>query len=353
VHFPKARRYDDVRTFEAEPVDILEGGSPCQGLSVTGLRKGFRDERSGLWSEFARLVGECGPRAVVLENVPGILCASKHDPPAIYTVLSDLAQLGYDAVWTVLSAEMVGATHLRNRVFVLAIKRGAAKLRPSASVRGRPPAAHWTLPPSAHESRSIPSVANVPYHLERIESLGNAVVPQTAHVVGRMLGALLGGRPGAPGGRREETPEWQGELFAAWAQSAMAGAIQRTRFEASCKSAPPQGVLEDGAMYATKALQIDSQTCAIDDCDVPASRGLWATATARDWRSGKASEATRARNSRPLSEAAAPDGFLLPEWTERHMGFPEGWTTIAPGLVTPRKRGTARSGSLARCSRSP
>ncbi len=53
---------------------------------------------------------------------------------------------------------------------------------------------------------------------------------------------------------------------------------------------------------------------------------MWPTATARDWRSGKASEATMQRNSRPLSETVG--GSLNPAWVEWLMGYPEGWTDL-------------------------
>ena len=52
------------------------------------------------------------------------------------------------------------------------------------------------------------------------------------------------------------------------------------------------------------------------------------TATARDWRSGKASEATMIRNSRPLSEKIG--GKLNPQWVEWLMGWPIGWTDCEP-----------------------
>lgn len=67
---------------------------------------------------------------------------------------------------------------------------------------------------------------------------------------------------------------------------------------------------------------------------------LWPTAVARDWRSGKASEATRARNSRPLSEVAAPGGFLHPDWVDRLMGFGAGYTRIDDRRVAQRRRGS-------------
>jgi hypothetical protein len=71
-------------------------------------------------------------------------------------------------------------------------------------------------------------------------------------------------------------------------------------------------------------------------------RGIWPTPTARDWRSGKASEATMERNARPLSEAVG--GQLNPEWVEWLMGFPPGWTDCGPS-ETPLSRRSRKSSS--------
>ena len=69
--------WDDVRTFNGRPwtgrVDIVAGGFPCQDLSCAGKRAGLECERSGLWFEMLRIVGEVRPRFVFMENVPGIL----------------------------------------------------------------------------------------------------------------------------------------------------------------------------------------------------------------------------------------------------------------------------------------
>ncbi len=62
---------------------------------------------------------------------------------------------------------------------------------------------------------------------------------------------------------------------------------------------------------------------------------LWPTPTARDWRSGKASPATHARNARPLNEKVG--GNLNPTWTEWLMGFPLGWTALSAS-ATPSSR---------------
>ena len=71
-----------------EKVDLLFGGFPCQDISVSGKRAGIREgTRSGLWSEFRRLIGEIRPRAVLLENVPNITQIGGTD------VIADLAAL--------------------------------------------------------------------------------------------------------------------------------------------------------------------------------------------------------------------------------------------------------------------
>nr|NIP98608.1 DNA cytosine methyltransferase [Akkermansiaceae bacterium] len=110
--------HDDVRTFDATPwrgrVDVVCGGFPCQDLSLAGKRAGLGGSRSGLWFEMVRIVRAVGPRFVFVENVPGLLSLG------FGRVLGDLADLGFDAEWCVLSAADCGAPHLRKRVWILA-----------------------------------------------------------------------------------------------------------------------------------------------------------------------------------------------------------------------------------------
>lgn len=96
-------------------VDLVCGGFPCQDVSSAGLRKGLAlGERSGLWSEFRRIVGELEPRWVVVENVAS--GASRWLPH----VRHDLRALGYRSTAVALSAADVGAPHKRGRIFVVA-----------------------------------------------------------------------------------------------------------------------------------------------------------------------------------------------------------------------------------------
>jgi site-specific DNA-cytosine methylase len=98
------------------PVDVICGGFPCQDLSVAGKRAGLIDgERSGLFFELARVVGEQRPGLVVLENVPGV---SK------WRDVIEAALPGYGCRWAKWSATTAGAPHLRRRVLVVATLGG-------------------------------------------------------------------------------------------------------------------------------------------------------------------------------------------------------------------------------------
>jgi DNA (cytosine-5)-methyltransferase 1 len=116
-HWPDVPKYRDVRGVGAHnlaPVDVLAGGFPCQDISNAGKRAGITGERSGLWSEFARLIRELRPRYVLVENVTALLVRG------MGTVLGDLAAIGYDAEWQCLPAAAVGAPHRRDRVWIVA-----------------------------------------------------------------------------------------------------------------------------------------------------------------------------------------------------------------------------------------
>lgn len=239
-HWPNMPRYGDVRELtgeELEHVDLVCGGFPCQPVSTAGKRLWQADER-WLWPELARLPRVVRPRLVVLENVVGLLAGPMAD------VLGDLASLGFDAEWSLLSAAEMGAPHLRERVFVLAYDardlRGTPRhARPVApdwrralaadphsvgrranigDLHGRQPDAAGCCQASAdHDglgggtrplvaSRVRPSGAQPPGgpwwevepdvgrvvhgvsdRVDRLRALGNAVVPQCAQWIGERI----------------------------------------------------------------------------------------------------------------------------------------------------------------------
>ena len=93
---------------------ITCGGFPCQDISVAGKGAGLAGERSGLWFEYARLIGEVRPRYAIMENV-GALTVRGLD-----AVLGSLAEINYNAEWRDIRASDVGAPHRRERIWIIA-----------------------------------------------------------------------------------------------------------------------------------------------------------------------------------------------------------------------------------------
>lgn len=156
--------FTDVQRFDGRPyrgrVDILIGGFPCTPFSLAGKRRGTEDERH-LWPHFARIIEEVQPRIVLCENVPGLqatrtlhhrqditdyiasldeFTAAQAHPvsqfaarlrrdwiyrrlldaygiSALHYVLCDLERLGHRTDWELLSAEELGASQLRKRIW--------------------------------------------------------------------------------------------------------------------------------------------------------------------------------------------------------------------------------------------
>ena len=112
----------DVRQFSGWPyigIDLLSGGVPCPPFSKAGLKLGVDDDRD-LFPEALRLVAACKPRAVMLENVPGLMEAKFADYRAEIT--DRLTALGYTTQWRILQAADFGVPQLRPRVLCVAIQ---------------------------------------------------------------------------------------------------------------------------------------------------------------------------------------------------------------------------------------
>jgi len=110
--------WDDVQTFDGKPwqgvVDVISGGFPCQDIASNGKGDGINGSRSGLWKEMARVIGEVRPKYVFVENSPMLTRRG------LGTVLGDLAKMGFNAEWGVVSAAEVGAHHKRSRIWIVA-----------------------------------------------------------------------------------------------------------------------------------------------------------------------------------------------------------------------------------------
>jgi len=115
LRFPESEKYYDIKKFkpkEAKPVDIVAGGFPCQPFSVAGKQKGDQDDRN-LWPEMFRIIKKIRPSWVVCENVSGII--------NIYLdiVLDDLESEGYATRTFVFPAHALGASHRRERIWIV------------------------------------------------------------------------------------------------------------------------------------------------------------------------------------------------------------------------------------------
>ena len=136
----KAPIFGDIRTFLSEGyaeryrgmVDVVTGGFPCQPFSVAGKQAGADDPRN-MWPATLEVLRIVRPRFALLENVPGLISSGYFD-----TVLGDLASLGYDAEWTVLGADDVGAPPRRTRLWSLAHSNGGDGDGRAESRAGRP-----------------------------------------------------------------------------------------------------------------------------------------------------------------------------------------------------------------------
>lgn len=124
-HWPDVPIYEDVRELDATKyrgtIDVVCGGFPCQDLSIAGKKAGFTGERSSLYREMLRVIGECLPRYAVFENVTGLLTGESGRWFAKF--LYDLAEIGYDAEWHCISASYLSAPHHRDRVWIIAYPR--------------------------------------------------------------------------------------------------------------------------------------------------------------------------------------------------------------------------------------
>lgn len=217
-HWPEVPKHDDARTAAdwwarsgGGGVDVVAGGPPCQPFSLSGARRGISDER-WLWPAMAATVRALRPAYVIVENVSALI---RHGSGRAFGwILGDLAELGFNAEWGVLSACAMGAPHPRERLFLVAYpdschgqpRVGAGQgfslpgfprgVRESAS--GRAAARAWrdrvdgAVATASSDDRNSDGIAT-----RMVESGGNAVVPQVAEIVGRYVMAIHQSRSAA------------------------------------------------------------------------------------------------------------------------------------------------------------
>lgn len=198
-HFPDAIQYTDVCTTVSPPyVDIISGGFPCQDISISntsskrflenGKIKGIYGERSGLWKEYKRILGEVRPRYIVFENSPMLTIRGFEQ------VLCDLTESGYDCQWKCLYASQFGFNHKRERLYGIAYsseigcKNIAEIFRPIQDIFSKwaPRQSPISIPIkrfnkySSYDDVRMDDGFSDGLDKRRIEDMGNAVIPLIA-----------------------------------------------------------------------------------------------------------------------------------------------------------------------------
>ena len=181
-HWPDVPNLGDITEVDwstVEPVDVICGGYPCQPFSHAARG---RNNAPDLWPHMRSVIAAVRPRFAVLENV------AAHLNKGFDRVLADLADLGFDAEWEVVTACAFGAPHRRRRLLAVAYPHGECKsvlsvdgetpeLRPTASDRRQ-----WLPTPD-----DVRADDGIPDRVDRLRALGNAVVPQVAEHYSRRV----------------------------------------------------------------------------------------------------------------------------------------------------------------------
>ena len=289
-HYPDVPNHGDITAIDwskVEPVDVLTGGFPCQDLSYAGKGAGIKEgTRSGLWFEYVRAIRALRPRIVIVENVAALLTRG------IDVVLGDLAACGFDASWSVLRASDVGAAHRRERLFIVAHANAS-----ESGLQGRPVR---RLQPEQPSSDGATEVADS--YDQGLEGIGGPGETRSSDVVaGRSNGTdaadtKVNGRPegGTWSGQRPRRAGLAPGNRGASADRDVAGGQARSGRSGTGDAQRPQHLVRSGTDWGQFA---------------PAIR-QWEQVTGRP------------------APAPTVDGRLSADFTEWHMGFPPGWTSM-------------------------
>lgn len=209
-HWPQADLFDDVRAVGAhnlQYVDILTGGFPCQDISAANPKgRGLNGEKSSLWWEMWRITRELRPRVIIVEN------SSILPVRGLSVVLGSLASIGYDAEWATLRASWFRSPQRRDRCYIIGYPSGVLDDRQTTTNTNKErQRAENTIyarrpPVDAYDNTGISEYweggfAPAPIcrmdngisrglhkdRRQRIEALGNSIVPQIAYFLGKRI----------------------------------------------------------------------------------------------------------------------------------------------------------------------
>ena len=315
--------HPNIRTLtDVPPAEMVVGGFPCQDLSVAGRGAGLAGAKSGLWFEMLRVIRESDVDHVFIENVPGLR------KRGLNTVLVGLLQLGYDTVWTLLSAGQVGAPHRRNRMWIYARKPGAPNIAPGDIAHPLP---EWERAPRDIEpwEKGVPRVVRrgkTTHRIPRLKALGNAVVPQCARfaivALSRQMDELQRDADQLAPSPLPDEPPVCGALVGGCYFRTM-----RIRATSQATPFPTPTAARSGYNHGGAAGRVGPKRHSLDTMastgEWPSTR--WATPTVQD-STNNGGPAQYRRNSLSLNAQAA--GPLNPTWVELLMGFPPFYTEV-------------------------
>ncbi|MCY0923230.1 DNA cytosine methyltransferase [Streptomyces sp. H27-G5] len=323
-HWPEVPNLGDLAAVDfadVEPVEIAVAGFPCTDLSLAGRMAGIAPgTRSGLWLHVARALEVLRPRLVVIENVPGLLSTQAHSDVepcpwcvgdgsgqpalrALGAVLGDLARLGFDATWACVRAEEIGAPHIRQRVFILAV-------------------------PADAEGEGLPGARVLGWARERGD--GQALAD-----------ARRGGRSARPGLRESEPDGLGGRRLGDEHRPDAADAESERWLEGESEPAVPERGVDPGEYGSADAADAESERHG--HTGPPAGRGVPAAPVRRgvatdeqldrvEWGDFRDSIEQWEGITRPAPRPTDDHGRLNPPFVEWLMGLPAHHVTGVPGL---------------------
>lgn len=207
-NFPDTDKYLDICEFNGAKyngtVDIISGGFPCQPFSIAGRMQSTNDERF-LWGEMFRVIKEVKPKWVIAENVQGLVNIS--DGLVLESLFTDMENEGYETQAYIIPAISKNAPHKRNRIWIVSTLANSSSVRDTRhelqSGKSKKIGQRWPSNETysdSHWDRHWHEVATefcrvddgIPQRLDRVKSLGNAIVPQIAYEIFRIIKLING-----------------------------------------------------------------------------------------------------------------------------------------------------------------
>lgn len=182
-HWPEVPQYDDICTLTAERlsadgigVDAICGGFPCQPFSTASRGRRIAPD---LWPHMLRLVTELRPAIVIGENVQEL---------PLKRAAHGFGKLGYRTIHKRIGADDIGADHARSRWWVCAYTDDKSELHSAINAEmARMQTLRGSVWSATNYARAIRVSDGVPYRVDRLRALGNAVVPQIPELIGRAI----------------------------------------------------------------------------------------------------------------------------------------------------------------------